>query len=49
MTYFCGWDGGGTKTAVCLTDNEGRVIAESSFGPLNLNGASESTVRETVE
>ena len=49
MTYFCGWDGGGTKTAVCLTDSGGQVIAESSFGPLNLNGASESTVRETVE
>ena len=49
MIYYCGWDGGGTKTTVCLMDGGGRVIGESDFGPLNLNGASAEAVRGTVE
>lgn len=43
--YYCGWDGGGTKTEVCLLDANGQVLETRSFGPLNPNG----TARETVE
>lgn len=46
--YFCGWDGGGTKTEVCLVNEEGAMIACRSFGPLNINGASQATVRQSV-
>ena len=46
--YYCGWDGGGTKTGVCLLDGAGRVLGEAAFGPLNPNGASRETVLQTV-
>lgn len=48
MKYYCGWDGGGSKTRVLITDENGLTIAQKDFGPLNLNGASESTVRKTI-
>ena len=48
MTYYCGWDGGGSKTNVCITDECGVVLSEKTFGPINLNGTSEDTVRESV-
>ncbi len=46
--YVCGWDGGGTKTEVCLMRDSGEALAASAFGPLNINGASEATVRASV-
>ena len=46
--YYCGWDGGGTKTGVCLLDGAGRVLGEAAFGPLNPNDASRETVLQTV-
>ena len=46
---YCGWDGGGTKTEVCLTDETGRVTASAFFGPLNPNGASPERVSDTVK
>ena len=46
--YYCGLDGGGTKTALCAMDREGNVISEASFGPMNLNGSDPETVRHTV-
>ena len=45
---YCGWDGGGTKTEVCLTDEAGRITASAVFGPLNPNGTSPDQVSETV-
>ena len=45
--YFCGWDGGGTKTGVCIQDETG-TLTEAAFGPLNLNGAAEDRVAATV-
>ena len=45
---FVGWDGGGTKTEVCLTDEAGRLLARESFGPLNPNGADRSRMEKTV-
>ena len=43
-----GWDGGGTKTRVCITDGTGAEIGVRDFGPLNINGASEAEVRGTI-
>ena len=48
MTYYCGWDGGGSKTHVCITDENGVIVAEKIFGPININGASEETVKSTI-
>jgi len=45
---YCGWDGGGTKTEVCLADEAGRRLASAVFGPLNPNGAARDRVVETV-
>ena len=45
---YVGWDGGGTKTEVCLTDEAGRPLARETFGPLNPNGADRIRVEETV-
>lgn len=45
---YCGWDGGGTKTEVCLTDEAGRTLSSAVFGPLNPNGADPELVRKTV-
>ena len=47
--YYCGWDGGGTKTEVCAVDETGRQIASRVFGPLNINGADEATVKRSVQ
>ena len=45
---FVGWDGGGTKTAVCAMRGDGTVLWEDQLGPLNPNGAPAETVRETI-
>ena len=37
--WYCGWDGGGTKTEVCIIDKTGKILDERTFGPLNPNGA----------
>ena len=31
MAYYIGVDGGGTKTALCAIDAEGRVIGETAY------------------
>ena len=46
--FYCGWDGGGTKTEVCLGDESGRKLESAVFGPLNPNGAPLREVEETV-
>ncbi len=45
--YCCGWDGGGTKTEVCVLDEKNET-ASRTFGPMNVNGASRETVEKTV-
>ncbi|MBR3741524.1 MAG: ATPase [Clostridia bacterium] len=45
--YCCGWDGGGTKTEVCVLKESGET-ASQSFGPLNVNGVSREKVEKTV-
>ena len=46
--WYAGWDGGGTKTEVCILDGEGKLLAKRVFGPLNPNGTDPERVRETV-
>ena len=46
--YYCGLDGGGTKTALCAINETGQVIGETALGPMNLNGAAKETVQKTV-
>lgn len=48
MSYYCGWDGGGSKTEVLCRDASGTEIGRASFGPLNLNGASKEKVGQTI-
>lgn len=47
--YYCGWDGGGSKTQVCILDQQGTTIAEATFGSLNPNGATIEIVNETIK
>ena len=46
--YYCGLDGGGTKTALCALDQDQRILCEKQFGVLNLNGAKQDSVWNTV-
>ncbi|MBQ9210781.1 MAG: ATPase [Clostridia bacterium] len=46
--WYCGWDGGGTKTEVLILSEGGEVLADQSFGPLNPNGASREKVKESI-
>lgn len=48
MAYYCGWDGGGTKTEVLCLDENGAPLSCSVFGPLNPNGTNPERVRQTV-
>ena len=43
---YCGWDGGGTKTEVCLQDETGRTVSSAVYVRLNPNGAQAILVRE---
>ena len=46
--YYCGWDGGGTKTEVYAVDENGQTLADRCFGPLNPNGASQEKIMDTA-
>ena len=46
--WYAGWDGGGTKTEVCVLNEAGEVMADQSFGPLNPNGSSLEKVTRTI-
>ena len=46
--YYCGWDGGGTKTEVLCVNAAGEKIAADCFGPINLNGAPRERVVQTI-
>lgn len=48
MGYYCGWDGGGSKTEVLCRDECGREIGHAFFGPLNINGAPRERVAQTI-
>lgn len=46
--YVIGMDGGGTKTAVALLGLSGTELARYTAGPMNYNGVSADTVRESL-
>ncbi len=46
--YYCGWDGGGSKTEVLCCDEAGRQIGRAAFGALNINGAPRERVAQTI-
>lgn len=46
--YVCGWDGGGSKTAVLILDEEGKTVLQDSFGPLNPNGNEPARIERTI-
>lgn len=48
MSYYCGWDGGGSKTEALCADASGKEIARRTFGPLNINGAPREQVAQTI-
>ncbi|RJX37349.1 ATPase [Paenibacillus pinisoli] len=48
MRYVAGLDGGGTKTAVTIADENGSVVHEFAVGALNINGQDEASVRAAL-
>lgn len=46
--YFCGWDGGGTKTEVLCVNAAFGTIGNACFGPMNVNGAGKERVSQSV-
>lgn len=46
--YVLGIDGGGTKTAVCAADLQGRVLLTFGTGAININGESVENVRANL-
>lgn len=48
MRYVAGLDGGGTKTAVTIADEQGMIVGTFVAGPLNYNGQDEASVRVTL-
>lgn len=46
--YVAGLDGGGTKTTVVVLGADGSPVGRQAFGPLNPNGNTEETVRQTL-
>ncbi|RJE86073.1 ATPase [Paenibacillus sp. 1011MAR3C5] len=48
MRYVAGLDGGGTKTAVTIADENGSIVHEFAVGALNYNGQDEASVRAAL-
>lgn len=48
MEIVAGLDGGGTKTAVTVADASGQILAEFAAGPINPNGTTDESVRNTI-
>lgn len=46
--YYCGWDGGGTKTEVLCVNAAFETIGNVCFGPMNVNGAGKERVGQSV-
>lgn len=46
--YVAGLDGGGTKTAVKIADEQGNIVAEFTAGGINFNGLDERAVEESL-
>lgn len=48
MKYVAGMDGGGTKTAVTVADETGRVVRSFASGAINYNGQDEASIRHSL-
>lgn len=48
MKYVIGIDGGGTKTALKITDINGDILAESTGGPSNINSSAKAEVQDVL-
>lgn len=48
MDYFLGLDGGGTKTAACLLDADGREIGRGLGGPCNIATGDDDLLRGSL-
>lgn len=48
MIYVAGLDGGGTKTAVAVADETGRIVRTFASGAINYNGHDEAGVRRSL-
>ncbi len=48
MRYVAGLDGGGTKTAVAVADESGKVIAAFESGGINYNGQDEASIEASL-
>lgn len=46
--YVAGLDGGGTKTAVNIADEQGNIVAKFTGGGINFNGLDERAVQESL-
>lgn len=49
MRYVIGIDGGGTKTALKLADEEGNILLENEGGPCNINSMKEVYVKNMLK
>ena len=45
--FYCGLDGGATKTELYIIDDNGASLT-TSYGPINLNGSSLETVKQSI-
>lgn len=48
MRYVAGLDGGGTKTAVAVADETGKIAGVFTSGGMNLNGQDEDSIRSSI-
>ena len=46
--FFCGIDGGGTRTTVICRTSDGQDIGKNTFGPFNLNSIGEQAFRSIL-
>lgn len=47
--FVAGLDGGGTKTALTVLDEQGIVVHTESFGAINLNGQNENSIKQSMQ
>lgn len=49
LRYVAGMDGGGTKTAVTIADETGRIVHTFRSGALNFNGQDEESIARSLQ
>lgn len=46
--FVAGLDGGGSKTALCCLDAQGRLLSDAVFGQMNINSTDRGAVKSTL-